>query len=97
MHVIAGKTLRQFWERHPDAEEPLRDWHRKAKAANWRSPQQVKDDFSSASIIGNDRVVFNVKGNNYRLVTHVLYRYNRVYVRFVGTHAEYDRINSVEI
>ncbi len=97
MHVISGKTLRQFWERYPDAEEALRDWHRRAEAANWRSPQQVKIDYPSASIIGDDRVVFNVKGNSYRLIAHIRYRYSRVYVRFIGTHAEYDRIAATEI
>lgn len=97
MHVIAGKTLRQFWERYPDSQEALREWHRRAEAANWSSPQQVKIDFPGASIIGNDRVVFNVKGNNYRLVAHIRYRYSRVYVRFIGTHTQYDRINSMEI
>ena len=97
MHVIALKTLRQFWERHPDAEQSLRDWHKQAESANWQSPLQVKADYPSASIIGNNRVVFNIKGNNYRLVTYILYKYSVVYVRFIGTHAEYDRTNALEI
>ena len=65
--------------------------------ANWQSPRQVKADYPGASIIGDDRVVFNIKGNNYRLVVHIYYQAKKVYVRFVGTHAEYDRINALEI
>ncbi len=71
MHIITRKTLRQFWERHPDAAEVLKDWHDNAEHANWTSPQQIKTDYPSASIIGGDRVVFNIKGNNYRLVVHI--------------------------
>ena len=97
MHIITRKTLRQFWERNPDAAEVLKDWHDNAEHANWTSPQQVKTDCPSASIIGGDRVVFNIKGNNYRLVVHIRYRSRQVYIRFIGTHAEYDRINAREV
>ena len=97
MHVIALKTLRRFWERHPDTEEYLRTWHGKVERSNWETPQQVKADYPNASIIGGDRVVFNVRGNNYRLVAHINYRAKEVYVRFIGTHAEYDRINAREV
>ena len=97
MHVIALKTLRQFWERHHDAEQPLKDWYKHAVRANWQSPLQVKADYPSASIIGNNRVVFNIKGNDYRLVTRINYRSRRVYIRFIGTHTEYDRINAIRI
>ena len=97
MHVIALKTLRQFWERHPDTRPSLREWHEQAENANWESPLQVKADYPTASIIGNNRVVFNIKGNNYRLVVHISYQSRQVYIRFVGTHAEYDRINAIRI
>jgi mRNA interferase HigB len=97
MHIITRKTLRQFWERHPDAAEVLKDWHDNAEHANWTSPQQIKTDYPSASIIGGDRVVFNIKGNNYRLVVHIRYWSRQVYIRFIGTHAEYDRINAREV
>lgn len=97
MHVIAGKTLRQFWERHPDAAPSLREWLKRTESADWKSPGQVKDDYPSASIIGEDRVVFNIKGNHYRLVVHILYHYGQVYIRFIGTHAEYDRIIATEV
>jgi mRNA interferase HigB len=97
MPIITRKTLRQFWERHPDAAEVLKDWHDNAEHANWTSPQQIKTDYPSASIIGGDRVVFNIKGNNYRLVVHIRYWSRQVYIRFIGTHAEYDRINAREV
>lgn len=97
MRVIAGKNLRQFRERHPGATRSLREWHRRAELANWESPQQVKTDFPSASIIRGDRVVFNIRGNRYRLVVHIHYRTGQIYVRFIGTHAEYDRIDAAEV
>ena len=97
MHVISLKPLRRFWTQHPDAEEYLKTWHRKAEQSNWENPQQVKVDYPNASIIGGDRVIFNVRGNNYRLVVHIRYQAREVYVRFIGTHAEYDRINAREV
>ena len=92
MNVIAGKTLRQFWELHPDAAPSLREWLKRTESADWKSPGQVKDDYPSASIIGEDRVVFNINGNHYRLVVHIPYLYGQVYIRFIGTHAEHGRI-----
>ena len=97
MHIITRKTLRQFWERHPDTEDSLKTWHRKTELANWESPQQVRVDYPDASIIGGNRVIFNIRGNNYRLVAHISYRSRQVYIRFIGTHAEYDRIDAREI
>ena len=97
MHVITRKTLRQFWERHPDTEQPLKDWYKHAVRANWQSPLQVKADYPSASIIAGDRVIFNIRGNNYRLVVHISYQSRQVYIRFIGTHAEYDRIDAREV
>ena len=97
MHIIALKTLRQFWRRHPDAEVSLRTWYRKVEHTNWATPQQVKADYPNASIIGGDRVVFNIKGNDYRLIVHINYRAGTVHIRFIGTHARYDRINAREV
>lgn len=97
MHIISSKTLRNFWQRHPDAEDALKEWNRQVKGAQWQSPLHVKADYPSASIVGDNRVVFNIKGNNYRLVAHILYNHGRVYVRFIGSHADYDRINAQEI
>jgi mRNA interferase HigB len=94
MRVIAVSQLRAFWHRHPDAEQPLRSWVATVRAAQWRQPADVTAHFATASILRSRRVVFNVKGNDYRLVVAVAYRFGAVYVKFVGTHAEYDRIDS---
>lgn len=94
MRIIAFRTLRGFWEVHPDVEQPLRNWHATAKAAHWKSPADVKADYRKASIIANDRVVFNIHGNRYRLITAVDYRYSIVYIRFIGTHREYDKVDA---
>jgi mRNA interferase HigB len=92
MRVIAKSTLRKFWERHPDAEEPLLAWFREVEKEDWDSPAKVKQKYRSASFVG-DRVVFNIKGNNYRLVVRVNYAYRVVLIRFVGTHKQYDAID----
>jgi mRNA interferase HigB len=94
MHVIARKTRRDFWEQHPDAEGPLRAWNDEATRARWQSPNDVRIRYSHASFVGDDRVVFNLGGNKYRLIVLVRYRSGTVFVRFVGTHAEYDRIDA---
>ena len=94
MRVISRRALRQFWERHADAEQPLRAWFREAKTAEWQRPADVKDRYSSVSVLKKDRLVFNIKGNEYRLVAAVRYDLGIVFIRFVGTHAEYDRIDA---
>jgi mRNA interferase HigB len=91
------KTLKTFWEEHPDAESPLRAWYTEARRARWRSPQDIKTAYHAASILRNNRVVFNVKGNTYRLVVAVKYEFQIVYIRFVGTHAAYDHIKAEEV
>lgn len=93
MHIVSIQTLRAFWETHPDAEQPLRAWYAVAKRAQWRTPAEIKADYRSASFLGNNRVIFNIKGNTYRLVVVAEYRKGRLFVRFVGTHADYDRID----
>jgi mRNA interferase HigB len=99
LRIIAVGTLREFWARpgRSDAEQPLRAWVSVVKAADWSKPTDVKDMFRSADILANGRAVFNIGGNKYRLVAAVHYRGKRVYIRFVGTHAEYDRINAVAV
>lgn len=97
MWVVKRKTLREFWERNRDAEQALRAWYSRARKASWDSPAQVKEANAHASIIGNDRVVFNIKCNAYRLVVHIDYRHHKVYIRFIGTHREYDGINAEEV
>lgn len=95
MRVIAKSTLKKFWERpaYRDARGPLESWHEEAVKAAWASPQAVKDQYASASICGSSRVVFNIGGNKYRLVVEMQYRAGIAWVKFVGTHAQYDRIN----
>ena len=94
MNIVAVKFLRAFWEKHPDAEQPLKSWVDEAKKAAWTQPAEIKEQYRSASILKNRRVVFNIKGNNYRLVVSVAYHYQAVYVKFVGTHKEYDAIDA---
>ena len=95
MRVIAKSTLKRFWERsaHDDAKGPLESWHEEASKANWTSPQTVKTQYASASICGNNRVVFNIGGNKYRLVVEIQYRAGIAWVKFIGSHAQYDRID----
>ncbi len=97
MRVISVKTLKLFWEKHPDAENPLRAWYTEAKKATWKSPQDIKAEYRTASILRHSRVVFNIKGNTYRLVAAVKYEFQIVYIRFIGTHEAYDKINAEEI
>ncbi len=97
MRTIAKRTLREFWQRYPDAEEPLLAWYREVEAEDWDTPAKVKAKYRNASIVGDNRVVFNIKGNDYRLVVKINYRYRVVYVCFVGTHAEYDTIDVEEV
>ena len=92
MRVVAVSALREFWEKHPSAEAPLKAWLEEVKVAAWQSPADVKDHFGHASILKNRRVVFNIKGNDFRLVAAIAYRFQAIYIKFVGTHAEYDGI-----
>jgi len=96
VRIIAKRTLREFWESNPkfaDARISLEAWHEEVSEADWENPQQVKSQFCHASILKGSRVVFNIKGNNYRLVVKINYPYRIVYVRFVGTHKQYDCID----
>ena len=94
MRVIAVATLRAFGLRHPDAEQPLRAWFEEAKKASWTQPADIKTQFRNASILKNRRVVFNIKGNEVRLIVAIAYTLQIVYVKFVGTHEEYDAIDA---
>jgi mRNA interferase HigB len=94
MRIIALGTLRDFWVRHPDSREPLGAWYAVASRARWTSPADVKAAYRNASFLAGNRVVFNVKGNDYRLVVAMHYNRQIAYVRFVGTHREYDQIDA---
>lgn len=97
MKVISRKVLRKFWEKHADAELPLRVWETKVKKADWKNVHDVKNDFGDADAVGDNRIVFNIKGNRYRLVAIVIFRNHRLYVRWVGTHNDYNRIDVTKI
>lgn len=99
MRVIAKRTLRQFWAKsqYSDAKGPLEAWHAEALKASWKTPQQVKAQFGSASVLKNGRVVFNIAGNKYRLVIAVDYRRQACFVKFIGTHRQYDSIDAETI
>ena len=97
MRIIARSTLKLFWIKYSDAEQPLKSWFEIAKASIWEKPNDIKEVFRSADILSNNRVVFNIKGNKYRLIVSVRYDLKIVYVRFIGTHAEYDKIDAVNI
>jgi mRNA interferase HigB len=97
MRIIARRTLRDFWKKHNDAELPLKVWYEQARKAEWNNFQDIKKQFGSASIVGHDRVVFNIKGNDYRLVVLILFRRGKAFIRFVGTHKEYDKIDAKNI
>lgn len=95
MRVIAKSTLVKFWNQpeYADSQGALQSWYDEAAKASWASPQNIKDQYRSASICGNQRVVFNIAGNKYRLVVEMQYQAGMVWVKFVGTHAQYDKIN----
>ena len=97
MRVIAVSTLRAFWARFPDAEQPLKAWYEEAKSAAWTQPAEIKAQYRSASVLKNRRVVFYIKGNDYRLIVAVAYKLQIVYVKFVGTHKEYDAVDAETI
>lgn len=97
MSIIARKTLRDFWEKHSDAEQPLQAWYDDTRNANWRSPTEIKAVYRNASILPNNRVVFNIKGNHYRLIVMIRYDLGIVFIRFVGIHAEYDEVDATTI
>jgi mRNA interferase HigB len=99
MRIIAVSTLKLFWEQpaYRDAESPLRTWIKVTKAARWQTPQEVRATFNSADILKGGRMIFDIGGNKYRLVTQINYAYCVVYIRFVGTHRQYDQIDAQTI
>ena len=97
MRIISRITFREYWERHPESEQPLLAWYQEVRQADWSTPAGVIERFPNASILGDDRVVFRLRGGNYRIVGRIFYPARYVYIRFVGTHREYDRINAEEV
>ncbi|MDD5372854.1 MAG: type II toxin-antitoxin system HigB family toxin [Sulfurimonas sp.] len=97
MRVISKRTLQDFWNNYPDAINPFAGWYAEAIKASWQSTHDIKSQYKTASFLRDNRVVFNIGGNKYRLIVKINYPYSTVYVRFVGTHAQYDKINAQEI
>jgi mRNA interferase HigB len=97
MRVISLKALKDYWRKEPSAEEELRAWHAEAKNAAWKTPADIKAKYKEASILKARRVVFNICGNKYRLVVRINYQYAVIYIRFVGTHKEYNKIDAETI
>lgn len=97
MPVISIRTLRVFYAQHPQAEQPLLAWHDEVRRARWTCPADIKAQFRNASFVCNNRVIFNIKGNDYRLVVAVLYAVGAVLVKFIGTHAQYDKTDATTV
>tara|TARA_R110000868_G_scaffold63696_3_gene192031 strand:- start:671 stop:964 length:294 start_codon:yes stop_codon:yes gene_type:complete len=97
LRVVAKSTLRKFWELNPDSEQQLMAWYREATKAEWNSPNEIKAKYASASILKNSRVVFNICGNKYRLIVEINFTRKWVFIRFIGTHNEYDNIDANNI
>ncbi|MDO4574800.1 MAG: type II toxin-antitoxin system HigB family toxin [Planctomycetia bacterium] len=97
MRIITGKTIRNYQDKYPLAAQQLEAWYYEAKNANWQNPNEIKEKYGSASILQKNRVVFNICGNKFRLIVQIAYRIGTVYIRFLGTHKEYDEVNAEEI
>ena len=97
MRIISQRVLREFWEKHPDTAIPLQTWFHDVERSTWNSPADIKEVYRNASFVANNRIVFNIKGNLYRFVVVVVYQHGVVYIRFVGTHEEYDRTDVTTI
>jgi len=97
MRVIAKKILRDFWQRHADSEEQLKTWFKEASKAKWKNPVDIKAEYATASILKSGRVVFNICGNKYRLVVDINYVRQWMFIRFIGTHNNYDKIDADKI
>ena len=97
MRVISKKIVRDFWKTHADSEQQLKSWFQETSKAEWKSPNDVKLEYPKASILANNRVVFNISGGNFRLVVKMAYRSGICFIRFVGTHKEYDKIDVTKV
>jgi len=97
MRVVAKKILREFWEKHTDSEQQLKTWYKEASKAKWTSPNDIKLEYPTASILKGYRAVFNICGNNYRLVVKINYFRKWVFIRFIGTHNDYNKIDASKI
>ena len=97
MHVISRKTMSDYWQKNPETEQPLKAWFAEAQKAQWNAPADIKEKYRSASFLKGNRVVFNICGNKHRLIVRINYGSKTVFIRFAGTHSEYDQINAEEV
>jgi len=97
LREISKKTLRQFWEIHEDCENQLLGWYKEVKVAKYQNPKEILEAFPNSRAIGSGRFIFNIKGNNYRLVVKVNFKLKTIWIRFIGTHSQFDKIDSLEI
>lgn len=97
LRIIAKKILRVFWEIHPDCEQQLKSWFQETLKAEWSSLNKIKIEYPNASFLADNRVVFNIKENHYRLIVKINYDYQIIWIRFIGTHTEYNKINAKTI
>ncbi len=96
MHIVSFRKLKEFFENDPNARVALQDWYKRTSKANWDNFSDVKNTFNSVDSVGNSRFVFNIKGNHYRIVAQILFTIKRVYIRWVGTHRDYDNIKNID-
>lgn len=97
MRIVSVKILKDFWQQYPDSEQHLKAWVDEVKHADWQQPADIKEKYRSASVLKNRRIVFNIKGNHYRLIVSIAYKFGAIYVKFIGTHQQYDLINAETI
>ena len=97
MRIISKKILREFWMKHLHSQQQLMSWFRETRNTEWESPVDIKKEYPSAGFLQDNRVVFNIKGNKYRLIVRINYDYKMVWIRFIGTHVEYDKIDATKI
>ena len=97
MRIISKKILRDFWQKHPDCEQQLKAWFQETSKSKWKNPNEIKKEYPNASVLAGNRIVFNIKGNSYRLIVRINYDYQMIWIRFIGTHAEYDKIDATKI
>jgi mRNA interferase HigB len=97
LRVLSKKILREFWDKHPDSEQQLKSWFEEAEKAYWKNPNFVKREFPNSRLLSGNRAIFNIHGNNYRLVVKINYKYGMIWIRFIGTHSEYDQIDPKNI
>lgn len=96
MRVIAHSTIKEYYTKHSTSQVALENWYKIAKSAQWKDLNDIKNHFNSVDFVGNKRFVFNIKGNDFRLIAKILFVQQIIYIRFIGTHAEYDKITDIK-